>query len=96
MKAYWGVEVQLYILLTSELDGEWSASRPGRFNPRERAPGTHWTGDWVGPDLMEVFYEIGNEHLGSTQAGNFTTSASVNFSSKVKMVFRNYVVMSNN
>jgi hypothetical protein len=21
--------------------GEWSASRPGRFTPRERAPGTH-------------------------------------------------------
>jgi hypothetical protein len=29
--------------------GEWSASRPGRFNPSERAPGTHWIGGWVGP-----------------------------------------------
>jgi hypothetical protein len=28
---------------------EWSASRPGRFNPGERAPGTHWIGGWVGP-----------------------------------------------
>jgi hypothetical protein len=27
--------------------GEWSASRPGRFIPRERAPGTHWIGGWV-------------------------------------------------
>jgi hypothetical protein len=36
--------------LTSALDGgEWSASRPSRFTPRERAPGTHWIGDWVGP-----------------------------------------------
>jgi hypothetical protein len=36
--------------LTSELDGgEWSASRPDRFTPRERAPGTHWIGGWVGP-----------------------------------------------
>jgi hypothetical protein len=36
--------------LTSALDGdEWSASRPGRFNPRERAPDTHWIGGWVGP-----------------------------------------------
>jgi hypothetical protein len=36
--------------LTSALDGgEWSASRPGRFTPRERAPGTHWIGVWVGP-----------------------------------------------
>jgi hypothetical protein len=35
---------------TSTLDGgEWSASRPGRFTPRERAPGTHWIGGWVGP-----------------------------------------------
>jgi hypothetical protein len=34
-----------------ELDGgEWSASRPGRaFTPGERTPGTHCTGDWVGP-----------------------------------------------
>jgi hypothetical protein len=36
--------------LTSELDGgEWSASRPGRFIPEERSPGTYWIGDWVGP-----------------------------------------------
>jgi hypothetical protein len=36
--------------LTSALDGgEWSASRPGRFTPRERAPGSHWIGGWVGP-----------------------------------------------
>jgi hypothetical protein len=35
--------------LTSALDGgEWSASRPGRFTPRERASGTHWKGGWVG------------------------------------------------
>jgi hypothetical protein len=36
--------------LTSALDGgEWSASRPGRFTPRERAPDTHWIAGWVGP-----------------------------------------------
>jgi hypothetical protein len=35
---------------TSALDGgEWSASHPGRFTPRERAAGTHWIGGWVGP-----------------------------------------------
>jgi hypothetical protein len=35
--------------LTSALDGgEWSASHPVRFTPREGAPGTHWTGGWVG------------------------------------------------
>jgi hypothetical protein len=27
----------------------WSPSRPGRFTPGERAPGTHWIGGWVGP-----------------------------------------------
>jgi hypothetical protein len=36
--------------MTSALDGEeCSASRPGRFTQRERAPGTHWVGGWVGP-----------------------------------------------
>jgi hypothetical protein len=36
--------------LTSTLDGsEWSTLRPGRFTPREIAPGTHWIGGWVGP-----------------------------------------------
>jgi hypothetical protein len=36
--------------LATALDkGEWSASRPGRFIPRERAPLTHWIGGWVGP-----------------------------------------------
>jgi hypothetical protein len=35
--------------LTSGLDGgEWTASRPGRFTSRERAPSTHWIGGWVG------------------------------------------------
>jgi hypothetical protein len=50
MKTYWGVEVQLHAFLAWALDGsEWSTSRPGRFTPRERAPGTHWIGGWVGP-----------------------------------------------
>jgi hypothetical protein len=36
--------------LTSALDGgEWSASRPGRFTPRERTLGTRWIGGWVDP-----------------------------------------------
>jgi hypothetical protein len=33
--------------LTSALDGDVGcASSPGRFTPRERAPGTHWIGGW--------------------------------------------------
>jgi hypothetical protein len=36
--------------LTSEVDGgEWSASRSGRFTPRERAPRSCWIRGWVGP-----------------------------------------------
>jgi hypothetical protein len=39
--------------LTSALDGgEWSASCPGCFTPRERASNTHWTGGWVGPRAL--------------------------------------------
>jgi hypothetical protein len=38
------------IFLTSALaGGEWSVSRPCRFRPGERAPGTHWIGSWVDP-----------------------------------------------
>jgi hypothetical protein len=45
MKAYGGVDIYIHIFLTSALaGGEWSASRPGRFTPGERAPGTHWIG----------------------------------------------------
>jgi hypothetical protein len=50
MKAYGGVGVYIHIFLTSTLAGdEWSASRPGRFTPGERAHGTHWIGGWVDP-----------------------------------------------
>jgi hypothetical protein len=36
--------------LISALDGgQWSASRPAPFNPKERDPGTQWIEGWVGP-----------------------------------------------
>jgi hypothetical protein len=50
MKAYWEWRYRSTHSLTSALDGgEWSASRPGRFTPRKRAPCTHWIGGWEGP-----------------------------------------------
>jgi hypothetical protein len=37
--------------LALALDGdEWSASRPGRFSPRERVPATHWIGGGWAPE----------------------------------------------
>jgi hypothetical protein len=49
MKACVGVDVYIYIFLTSALVGdELSATRPGRFALWESAPSTHWIG-WVDP-----------------------------------------------
>jgi hypothetical protein len=45
-----GSEVIAPSFLTSALDeGEWSASRPGRFIPRERAPDILYVERYVGP-----------------------------------------------
>jgi hypothetical protein len=50
MKAYGRVDVQIHIFLTMTLAGDvWSASRPVRFTPGERAPGAHRIGGWVDP-----------------------------------------------
>jgi hypothetical protein len=52
MEVYAGVDVFMYIhiFLTSALaGGEWSASRPGRFTPGVRTPGSYWIGGWVDP-----------------------------------------------
>jgi hypothetical protein len=48
MKMCRKVEVYIHVFLTSAFD-EGSALRRSCFNPRERAPGTHWTGGRVGP-----------------------------------------------
>jgi hypothetical protein len=63
MKAYWWSGSFTHSL-TSELNGgEWSASRPGRFTPKERAPDTRWIGGWLGPRavLDAVVKELGIE-----------------------------------
>jgi hypothetical protein len=50
MKTYGEWRYSSTHFLTSALDGgEWSASRPGRFTPKEKAAGTHRIGGWVGP-----------------------------------------------
>jgi hypothetical protein len=41
--------MKTYSLASALYAGEWSASRPGRFTPRERAPDTQWIGGWVVP-----------------------------------------------
>jgi hypothetical protein len=48
MKTYWGSgDTAPHIL---DHGPRWKcASRPGRFDPRERAPATHWIEGWVGP-----------------------------------------------
>jgi hypothetical protein len=62
-KTYGGIDVYVQGFLTSALvEGKRSASRPYCFTPGERAPDTHWIGDWVDPragleymDKWEVF-----------------------------------------
>jgi hypothetical protein len=50
MKAYWGMDVDSHIFLTSALvGGKWLASRLCRFTSVERILDTHLIGDWVGP-----------------------------------------------
>jgi hypothetical protein len=45
------VEVQLHALLDSALDGNnWSASQNGLFVTGERAAGSDWIGDVMGPN----------------------------------------------
>jgi hypothetical protein len=48
----WGSGVRAPSFLTLVLDwSKWLASRPCYFIPKERAPGSHWIGGWVGPRL---------------------------------------------
>jgi hypothetical protein len=49
MKPYWERYGSTHSLTSALDEGEWLASRPGRFTPREKAPGTHRIGGWVGP-----------------------------------------------
>jgi hypothetical protein len=44
------MDVWIHVISTSALvGGEWSVSRPCRFAPGVRDPGTHRIGGWMGP-----------------------------------------------
>jgi hypothetical protein len=49
----------MYRSTSTLVGGEWSTSRPGRFTPGERAPGTQWIGDWV--DLRAGLDDLENK-----------------------------------
>jgi hypothetical protein len=50
MKTCGGVDILVYVFLTSALvGGEWSASRPDHFTTGERVACIHWLGDWLDP-----------------------------------------------
>jgi hypothetical protein len=49
MDTYWGSGGIAPRILDVGTRWRWSASRPGRFTPRERDSGTHWIGGFVGP-----------------------------------------------
>jgi hypothetical protein len=69
------VDVYSHIILTSALVGrKWSDSRTGRFTPGERAPGTHWIGDWVNPraglDDLEKILDLTGTRTPTPQSSN--------------------------
>jgi hypothetical protein len=49
MKTYWASGGIAPCILDLDIRFRWSASRPGRFTSRQRAPCTHCIGGWVGP-----------------------------------------------
>jgi len=66
------VKVKLHTL-TSVLDGgQLSTSRPSRFTSGERAPGSYWIGDWVGPRACALW----DMHKGISKISCYVTAAS--------------------
>jgi hypothetical protein len=82
--------MKAYSLTSALHGGEWSASRPGRFNPRERAPGTHWIGtqykwvlgawgyNWATQSPEDINMETWSSRLGVGRGANDPTPKKVN------------------
>jgi hypothetical protein len=49
MKMYGRVDVYIHVFLNSEIEVSGQYHSPASLPPSERAPNTHWKGDWVGP-----------------------------------------------
>jgi hypothetical protein len=92
-----GVEVYLHAFLTSALDGgEWSASCLCHFIPREKVPGTHWIGRWVGPtarldmvskrgaEVRTLIISIRGHHHGLSATSSNKVRLAVTVQNKVK------------
>jgi hypothetical protein len=94
MKAYWGSGG--IVPQTLALDGcEWSASCTGRFTRRERVPGTHWTGGWVGPrtGLDAVVKRKIPCQDSNPRSSSYTAEFNTNFAySKLKNIMKNIVL----
>jgi hypothetical protein len=58
MKAYRGGGAAPPFLISALYRGKWSASRPGRFNPEERAPGYRWVGPRAGLEAIAKIKSI--------------------------------------
>jgi hypothetical protein len=71
MKTYWWTGVQLHAFTSAINGGEWSASRHGRFIPRERAPFYPLIRRLVGPQSRSG--GGGEEKTFPTPTGTLTT-----------------------
>jgi hypothetical protein len=47
---YWSGSIAPPFLTSALEGGEWSASRPGRFTPREIVTSAHWIWGWWAPE----------------------------------------------